>query len=62
MTVSIAAYAIILATTMSVLNKMFYVFVTDRETKLVKKVARDSIIIGGILIIYLLLLSLGLLS
>ncbi len=61
-TVQIAANAIILATTMAVLNKMFYVYVSDRETKLLKKVARDSVIIGGILIIYLVLLSLGLLA
>jgi uncharacterized membrane protein (DUF4010 family) len=61
-TVSVAANAMILATTMSVLNKMFYVYVTDRELKLVKKVARDSIVIGAILIGYLVLLSLGLLA
>ena len=61
-TVSIAANAVILATTMSVLNKMFYVYVTDRETKLLKRVARDSIVISGILLFYLVLLSLGLLA
>lgn len=61
-TISVAANAVVLATTMSVLNKMFYVYVTDRETKLVKKVGRDSIIVGGILVVYLLLLSLGLLA
>ena len=61
-TVSVAANAVILATTMSVLNKMFYVYLADRETKLLKKVARDSIIIGAILIVYLLVLSLGLLA
>jgi uncharacterized membrane protein (DUF4010 family) len=60
--VTVAAYAIIIATTMSVLNKMFYVYLADRATKLLKKVARDSIIIGGIFIFYLLLLSLGLLA
>lgn len=62
LTVSVAANAIILATTMSVLNKMFYVYLADRETKLLKKVARDSVIIAGILLFYLLLLSLGLLA
>lgn len=60
-TVAIAAYAILLATTMSVLNKMFYVYLADRETKLLKKVTRDSVIIGGALIAYLVILSLGLL-
>ncbi|MHA1963832.1 MAG: MgtC/SapB family protein [Candidatus Thorarchaeota archaeon] len=60
--VSVATYAIILATTMSVLNKMFYVYLADGETKLLKKVARDSVIIGGIFTFYLMLLSLGLLA
>ena len=62
LTLSIAAYAVILATTMSVLNKMFYVYLADRDTKLLKQVARDSVIIGGIFIFYLLMLSLGLLG
>lgn len=62
LTLSIAANAVILATTMSVLNKIFYVYLADRETKLVKKVALDTVIIGGIFIVYLLLLSLGLLT
>jgi len=57
--VSIAAHAIILATTMSVLNKMIYVYLADRETTLLKKVARDSIIVGGLILLYLLLFSLG---
>ncbi|MHA3962584.1 MAG: DUF4010 domain-containing protein [Candidatus Thorarchaeota archaeon SMTZ1-45] len=61
MTISIAFNAIILATTMSVLNKMLYTYLADRQTALLKKVARDSIMIGAFLIIYLLLLSLGLL-
>lgn len=59
--VDVAIYAVLLATIMSVLNKMFYVYVTDRETKLVKKVARDSILLAAILISYLFVLSLGLL-
>ncbi|MFX1559207.1 MAG: MgtC/SapB family protein [Promethearchaeota archaeon] len=59
--VSVAAYAVIIATTMSVLNKMFYVYLADRQTMLLKKVARDSVIIGGIFMFYLLLLSFGLL-
>ncbi len=57
--VSIAANAIILATTMSVLNKMIYVYLADRETTLLKTVARDSVIVGGLILLYLLLLSLG---
>ena len=59
-TISIAAYAVILASTTSVLNKMMFVYLTDRQTKLLKKVARDSVIIGGFFIIYLLVLSMGL--
>jgi uncharacterized membrane protein (DUF4010 family) len=59
-TISFAAYAVILATTTSVFNKMMFVYLTDRQTKLLKKVARDSVIIGGFLIIYLLVLSMGL--
>jgi uncharacterized membrane protein (DUF4010 family) len=62
LTLSIAANAVILATIMSILNKIFYVYLADRETKLMKKVALDTAIIGGIFIIYLLLLSLGLLT
>jgi uncharacterized membrane protein (DUF4010 family) len=61
-TVAVATNAIILATTVSVLNKMVYVYTADRETKLLKKVARDSVVIGAILVVYLLLLSLGLLG
>ncbi len=59
LTLAIAIDAVILATTMSVLNKMFYVYVADRETKLLKNVIRDSVIIGGIFIFYLVYLSLG---
>ena len=60
--VSVAANAVILATTMSVLNKMIYVYLADRETTLLKTVARDSIIIGSLILLYLLLLSLGLIA
>jgi uncharacterized membrane protein (DUF4010 family) len=61
-TIAVAANAVVLATTMSVLNKMIYVYLADRETALLKKVARDSVIIGAVLLLYLLLLSLGLLA
>jgi uncharacterized membrane protein (DUF4010 family) len=61
-TIAVATNAVIIATAMSVLNKMFYVYMADRETKLLKKVARDAVIIGGVLLFYLLLLSLGLLG
>jgi len=55
-----AAMAIIIATIVSVLNKMIYVYLADKETKLLKIVARDSVIIGSILAIYLILFALGL--
>ena len=55
-----AAIAIIIATIISVLNKMIYVYLADRETKLLKIVARDSLIIGAILAFYLVLFALGL--
>jgi len=60
-TIAIAINAIIIATTTSVLNKMIYVYLADRETRLLRKVARDSIIIGGLMIFYLILLGLGIL-
>lgn len=60
--VSVAIYAAILATTVSVLNKMFYVYLADRETKLLKTVARDCIIVAGLILFYLLLLVLGVLG
>lgn len=51
--------AIIIATIISVLNKMIYVYLADRETKLLKIVARDSLIIGSIIALYLVLFALG---
>ncbi len=51
--------AIIIATIISVLNKMIYVYLADRETKLLKIVARDSVIIGSFIALYLALFALG---
>ncbi|MGY5880742.1 MAG: DUF4010 domain-containing protein [Candidatus Thorarchaeota archaeon] len=51
--------AIIIATIISVLNKMIYVYLADRETKLLKIVARDSVIIGSFIALYLVLFALG---
>jgi len=51
--------AIIIATIISVLNKMIYVYLADRETKLLKIVARDSIIIGSFITLYLVLFAMG---
>ncbi|MGY5873037.1 MAG: DUF4010 domain-containing protein [Candidatus Thorarchaeota archaeon] len=52
--------AIIIVTIISVLNKMIYVYLADRETKLLKIVARDSLIIGSIIALYLVLFAMGL--
>lgn len=59
---SIAANAVILATTVSVLNKMIYVYLADRQTKLLRSVARDTVVIAVLIILYLVLLSLGLIG
>ncbi|MGY5857850.1 MAG: DUF4010 domain-containing protein [Candidatus Thorarchaeota archaeon] len=52
--------AIIIATIISVLNKMIYVYLADRETKLLKIVARDSLIISSFIVLYLVLFAMGL--
>jgi uncharacterized membrane protein (DUF4010 family) len=54
-----ASMAIIIATIVSVLNKMIYVYLADRETRLLKIVARDSVITASFIILYLLLFTLG---
>ncbi|MFW9956688.1 MAG: MgtC/SapB family protein [Candidatus Odinarchaeota archaeon] len=54
-----AAIAIIIATIISVLNKMIYVYLGDRQTRLVRIVARDSIIIASFILMYLVLFMLG---
>jgi uncharacterized membrane protein (DUF4010 family) len=60
--VSVAANAVILATTVSVLNKMIYVYLADKDTTLLKSIGRDSVIVAGLILFYLLLLSLGLIA
>jgi uncharacterized membrane protein (DUF4010 family) len=60
LTISTAFGSVILATTMSVLNKMVYVYLADRETRLVKRVARDSILVAALLVSYLVAIWLGL--
>ena len=54
-----AGMAIIIATIISVLNKMIYVYLADRETSLLKIVARDCLIIGSFITLYLVLFALG---
>ncbi len=54
----IVVAAVTLATISSFLNKMFYVYMTDRNSKLVKRVLIDSAVMAvGVLIFILLLLS-----
>lgn len=54
-----AAYAVIISTTMAVMNKMIFVYQADRDTKLVKVVIRDSLLMATGVIIYLVLLATG---
>jgi uncharacterized membrane protein (DUF4010 family) len=51
--------AIIIATVISVLNKMIYVYLADRETRLLRIVARDSVVIGSLIAFYLVLFAMG---
>ncbi|MFW9768287.1 MAG: MgtC/SapB family protein [Candidatus Thorarchaeota archaeon] len=59
---SVAANAVILTTIVSVLNKMIYVYFADRETTLLRSVARDSVVVAVAIFLYLILLSLGLIA
>jgi uncharacterized membrane protein (DUF4010 family) len=54
-----AVYSIIIATTISILNKILYVYASDRELTLLKKVARDSFIVAIGIIIYVILIFAG---
>ncbi len=58
-TLSTAVYAVIIATTTSVFNKVLYVYTATREEKLLKIVGRDSLLMGISVIVYLLLLFMG---
>ncbi len=57
---STAVYAVVIATTTSVLNKTLYVYFSDTEMTLFKRVAKDTILMGTGALIYLLMLGLGL--
>ncbi|MHA2072423.1 MAG: MgtC/SapB family protein [Candidatus Thorarchaeota archaeon] len=61
MSLSTAVFAVIIATTTSVLNKMVYVYTRDRETTLLKMVAKDSMIMAAGVVIFILLLLFGIL-
>ncbi len=58
-TLSTTVFAVIIATTMSVLNKMIYVYAADRNRKLFDLVTRDSLIMAAGVIVYLILLGIG---
>ncbi len=54
-----AVYSVILSTLMALLNKIIFVYQADRDTKLVKLVARDAFIMVASVAIYLLLFATG---
>jgi uncharacterized membrane protein (DUF4010 family) len=54
-----AVLSIIITTTTSILNKILYVYASDREVTLLKKVARDALIVASGIIFYVLLLVSG---
>jgi uncharacterized membrane protein (DUF4010 family) len=56
---STTVFAVILGTTMSVLNKIIYVYVADRNRKLFELVTKDSLIMASGVVIYLILLGIG---
>ena len=57
--ITTAVYAVIVATTASVLNKLLYVYASDRKTKLTKIVAKDSMVMAAGVVIYIILLVTG---
>lgn len=57
-----AVVAILLTTIVSVMNKAIYVYSADRDTKLLKIVLRDTIIIAVVIFIYLLLFLFGIVT
>ncbi len=57
---STAVLAVIIATTTSVLNKVVYVYLSDRETDLVKLVAKDSLIMVVGVVLFIIMLAVGL--
>lgn len=54
-----AVYSVIIATTIAVLNKIIYVYSTDQEPELTKKVGRDSLLMAIGVVVYLALLAWG---
>ncbi len=54
-----AAYAVIISTMMAVMNKIIFVYQADRDSKLVRVVARDALLMAAGVVIYLLLIITG---
>ncbi len=52
-----AVFAVIITTTTSVLNKIIYVYVADREGTLARRVVKDSLVMATGVVVYLLLLA-----
>ncbi len=57
---STAVFAVIIATTTSVLNKVVYVYTSDREPALLRNVAKDSLIMAVGVVVFIILLAIGL--
>ncbi len=56
---STAVYAVIIATTTSVFNKIVYVAAGDRDSNLLRRVSRDAILMAAGVVLYLILLIVG---
>ncbi|MFQ5833514.1 MAG: MgtC/SapB family protein [Candidatus Thorarchaeota archaeon] len=54
-----AVFAVIIATTTSVLNKVVYVYTSDREAGLLRNVAKDSLIMAAGVVVFIILLATG---
>jgi hypothetical protein len=63
-TLATAAYAVIIATTTSVFNKIIYVFIGDYQgpRDLTKMAAKDVVLMGAAIVVYLILLQTGYIS
>ncbi|MFW9908155.1 MAG: MgtC/SapB family protein [Candidatus Thorarchaeota archaeon] len=58
-TLGTAVYAVIISTTMAIMNKIIFVYQADRETRLAKIVLRDSLIMAIGVVIYIIILASG---
>ncbi len=56
---STAVYAVIIATTTSVFNKIVYVAAGDRDSNLLRRVSRDAILMAAGVVLYLIFLIVG---